>query len=1238
MKKILSILLAIMASVSAVAADFTLQTLAQPQLAISSISHPQPTAVAAGARLTVSVAPRAGFRLVCWKEGNDVLSTETSFDFTMPERNVMLTAVMQYQPDAPANPNPNCYYADTKTAVMDDFLPGSLLTAFKAVSGSLKDGDVSKLIVRGIINKNDVSDGAVWLKPVAVDLANTAGITRLQDLGRNANLATLHLPDGIEQIDATAFRNTPNVSRLTLMTYVPPTTTAALTTYLKPQQVMAIYVPQTSLALYQEHEVWGQYTILPITADVVTVSVALPAAAEPDRFQGCHLSLVNVKTGQRLSYVMDGRQQYRFSNILKNSQWRIEMTKDRQLVGQKRDVVDVQSDNVETTIDQLTVLHDVTARVLTPDGTDIAAETTVLFLDENEGFLGKGTMLSAIPEGMVVKTRVRLTAAQQALYQLPDVQQVSVGSASTIVTQLAPWNFRQQPVQVQSQQGEPLHGARVFVSQRLASGLADRSATVFTAADGLAQLQVAAEAPFSVTVSADGYVNRTLSFEPDELAGTTPVVALKKADGTVIDVQAMLHFTPSGQHSSQSAAATSEQLQSVSYEIFDLTQQRAITEFGNQGNRLQLYETLPVGHVLQVSATLSPAVLKTATATAQCTVGAQTSLSLDLYELGALHADLTTEASGRFMALLFDENGHFVQTANYQADHTLDVRQLSAGQYQLVTMPTSRWLSTVASVDRLQELGFRQDIDYVLKVVTVEQAQESTVAVTYAKTDGASLLPQFFAQGTSFEANKQELTVGNYVTLSTLFVPDVVGTLTNLQLVVDLPEGCDFVEGSALVGGTLAAYVLDGRQLTISLPDLQSRVRFCVVPVEPGDYQPSALLRCTHVLPSGEQHRYLLPIGATSFQAKSIAFYAPRRVAMAQAYTYGVGPALQTVEVREDDQVLGRTQVGPDGKWKLLVDLDGERDYFLHAEIIDEREPGQPRVLKSQTRCTNYDRDNLVWNSIAIGDGRDAWENKNINRDVRTHMPVIPRPNYIYYPEPVASPGYIPVPVTGPVQKYVTLKFPRKKKQLKRQTLMGVIVITGFPPSWPPSCWPPFTIGRTPPIEGEVGVNPPKEKWPPDDEPDTIRTQGNHGDDTITVVIPVKPDTVTRKQWENIDIYYYTSEDTERFDSAFMDSLRRYPPEPGSGGCLVRMEAIIDPAGYVYEAVSRNRVEGVTTTAYYKEQYEDQYGDVHERTAFWDAWNYGQQNPLYTDREGVYQWDVPQGQWQVKYEKTGCSR
>jgi hypothetical protein len=78
-----------------------------------------------------------------------------------------------------------------------------------------------------------------------------------------------------------------------------------------------------------------------------------------------------------------------------------------------------------------------------------------------------------------------------------------------------------------------------------------------------------------------------------------------------------------------------------------------------------------------------------------------------------------------------------------------------------------------------------------------------------------------------------------------------------------------------------------------------------------------------------------------------------------------------------------------------------------------------------------------------------------------------------------------------------------------------------------------------------------------------------------------------------------------------------------------------DPSGYVYEAVNSNRVEGVTATCYYKEEVEDMFGDIHERVVLWDAENYEQENPLFTDADGRYQWDVPTGWWQVKYEKQG---
>ena len=91
------------------------------------------------------------------------------------------------------------------------------------------------------------------------------------------------------------------------------------------------------------------------------------------------------------------------------------------------------------------------------------------------------------------------------------------------------------------------------------------------------------------------------------------------------------------------------------------------------------------------------------------------------------------------------------------------------------------------------------------------------------------------------------------------------------------------------------------------------------------------------------------------------------------------------------------------------------------------------------------------------------------------------------------------------------------------------------------------------------------------------------------------------------------------------------PPKPTNKPTSINW----DPSGYVYEGVSSNRLQGVTATAYYMETTEDMYGVLHDEPRVWDAEEYAQENPLFTDENGMYQWDVPQGLWQVKFEKEG---
>lgn len=82
-------------------------------------------------------------------------------------------------------------------------------------------------------------------------------------------------------------------------------------------------------------------------------------------------------------------------------------------------------------------------------------------------------------------------------------------------------------------------------------------------------------------------------------------------------------------------------------------------------------------------------------------------------------------------------------------------------------------------------------------------------------------------------------------------------------------------------------------------------------------------------------------------------------------------------------------------------------------------------------------------------------------------------------------------------------------------------------------------------------------------------------------------------------------------------------------------DPIQDPSGFVYEGSESQRIEGVTATLYQKTISEDSMGDSQEVVAVWDAARYGQSNPVITDAEGYYRWDVPEGLWQVKFEKEG---
>ena len=85
---------------------------------------------------------------------------------------------------------------------------------------------------------------------------------------------------------------------------------------------------------------------------------------------------------------------------------------------------------------------------------------------------------------------------------------------------------------------------------------------------------------------------------------------------------------------------------------------------------------------------------------------------------------------------------------------------------------------------------------------------------------------------------------------------------------------------------------------------------------------------------------------------------------------------------------------------------------------------------------------------------------------------------------------------------------------------------------------------------------------------------------------------------------------------------------------------IVDPSGYIYDNKTGDRLEGATVSAYYipydgTDDFYNNAPDPEEIGQLWDASEYEQSNPLISDEDGKYAWDVPEGWWRVKCELEG---
>ncbi len=910
--------------------------------------------------------PNTGWKLTHWTVNGVRQDVTTSpLSVTMGEKALDIAAYFVYEPSSPTNPNANYYNPTTGQVIIDDFTPGNLYDALSNLVGYNNFANVSSLIVKGEIGSNDMGMLRYLSNAETIDLSRTGGITNIPSYTfESLKVSSLILPSTVTSIDSHAFYGCENLSSLSIYAQVPPTCNAYTFSEFPNKENCTVYVSTSAIELYSSDEYWKDFIILPITDDAYTLQINLPSNGTDGRYKYNSLEIVNINSGVRQKYVISDRQLYTFNGLRKDEQYNIYMFSPNGLeIGRIENVV-IPDRDIEVTFDNLKSLYTVYAKVLATDGSDVTDQVTVEWIkplaDGTTTYLRKATSLGEIPDGQQLICRVTLDNQLGVMYTAPQDIELTVteGQTNCEIT-LTPFRPIVLSGTVTDSEGHALSDASISLTQIL-NGKYFKTTTAKTDRKGLWTANVLDAPETQVTYAADECVNvnDTIgAFDTNISTFDLGTTILKSIVGARVTYGFTYH-----------AAGVEEvqdyysDYQNVIVSVFNITQNRSHNDVALQYPIIAvLDENINTGDELRLTATSKTRAFNPIVEIVTIGENQRAEVTFDIIGKGGISASFDMTDNQSVAAMLYSDKGELLKKLTYTEAKVL-FTDLEDGEYTLISMGHSDLMNSILRLTNFDEVGLTEGRDYVKNAVKVESGK-----LTEIKNDEIPIFDEslfyYTTSSTNFSTNKSSISTGNYLTLRTAidFKGAYKNDISNVTLVVDLPEACDLIEHSIIQGPNLLPYTIDNNRLTIPLGNnYQSQTRFCVIPTKGGNFTASATVVFDYKGKAINQ-----PIGAASSEIKDLDIIAPSIVASSTFKVTGTSMGGAEVKILEDGIVLGTGKANSAGLWNVECKLNNPYNLSIHKFYAEITTPGSP-TLTSKTKSLTYDRNALQVSKVTM--------------------------------------------------------------------------------------------------------------------------------------------------------------------------------------------------------------------------------------------------------------------------------
>lgn len=953
-----------------------------------SFNYNATSSVSEGQEVELVAYPNSNYTFLGWYQGEQEVSVENPYTFSMGENDIALTAKFKFSPANPGNPGANYWNAETGELIIDDFTPGRIMDAVYNVMGGSSDyNKVTSVIVSGVMTASDFGIVDNLSACTMFDFSRTGSYTSIPSYTFYNHEAISHviLPSCIESINYCAFYNCSALSYISCYAVVPPAVESD--SFYGITEGAVLNVLSSAIPSYSESEIWKDFTILPLTTDVRSLEVSLPAGSE-GKYKNMTLEITNIASGIKQKFVTTDRITYTFNGLVKNTAYNVALfTQQGKLLGEITNV-EIKEDDVKVAFESLLSLKDVALTIKTPDGNDVTSSVVITWFDEKNTYLTQGNTLQGQTAGTILGYKMELGQDLGKMYCFPSQQAFTVteDSNSPVFT-LSPIETVTINGVVKEKDGGYMSGATVAISQKL-NGVHSKSVIVSTDSKGAFTAQVFNDIT-TIAVSSSDYVTSTIS-KTDFNEGTDlGAIELKPITGVKIAVSYTYTTSVASGETAEKQNWYSD-YENISYSIYNETAGREITQFSAQNASIVLLEDATVGDVLRITASSKKNAFTPVTVTTAVLDDNTSSAEFDIKELGGISAGYTATENASVVGILYNAKGELVKKYNYSAS-ALSISNLADGNYTLITMGASDFFNSILKLSQLAAAGLVENTDYVRNDITVASGTIISVSnETIPEFDESKLY--YTGTNTSFTVNKSSIVAGNYLTLKANidFKSAYAASVSNVRLVVDLPESCSFVDNSLMVGSKVASYMLDGGTLTAQLDKYSDQVRFCVIPTIGGTYQPNAFVVFNL---NGKEVRQ--PIGSAHFTVSDLSISVPSLVAKTTIPVSGTAIGKSTVEIYDNDVLIGETTATAGGSWTATCELVEPYNLSTHSIYAKVTTP-TGLLLQSETHECQYDM-----NAIQVSVVKMYHANPELHKTFELTFdflnPSNKDENYIYY-------------------------------------------------------------------------------------------------------------------------------------------------------------------------------------------------------------------------------------------------